>query len=98
LDAVFAKASSMATDKLLEANATAFSSWLTAEDGHLLPLLDSVLDFGAFDATLGVTHSFQANGCDHLKKLGLVKHNFPSVDDLRGLPRIELARTFVRAS
>ena len=88
----------MVTDDLPEANTVAFSSWLSMEVGHLLPLLDSVLDFGAFGATLGVTHSFQATGCDHLKKLRRVKHNFPSVDDVRGLPRIELTRMFVRAS
>lgn len=70
LDVVFAKAGSMVTDDLPEANAVAFSSWLSTEVGHLLPLLDSVLDFGAFGATLGVARSFQATVCDHLKKLG----------------------------
>lgn len=58
LDAIFAKATSMATDELPEANVVAFSSWLTTKVGQLLPLLDSVSNFGAFGATLGVAHSF----------------------------------------
>ena len=70
LDAVFAKAASMATDELPEANMAAFSSWLTTKVGQLLPLFDSVSDFGAFGATLGIAHSFLPTSCDHLKKLG----------------------------
>jgi hypothetical protein len=34
-----------------------FSEWLTAEVGQLLPVLDNVLDFGAFVTTLGVARS-----------------------------------------
>ena len=58
LDAVFAKAGSMATDKLSKANVADFLSWLTIEVGQLLPLLDTISDFGAFSATLGVARSF----------------------------------------
>lgn len=50
----------------------------------MVPLLDSVSDFGAYGATLTVARSFQVAGCDHLKKLGHVNHNFLSVEDVRG--------------
>ena len=79
MDALFAKAGSAPSDELPEANVEAFKAWLFAEIIQLVPLLNSVSDFGAYGATLGVAHSFQAAGCDHLRKLGRVNHNFPSV-------------------
>lgn len=84
LDVVFAKASSEPYAELPDADPMAFSMWLKAEVGQLVPLLDSVSDFGAYGATLAVACCFQVAGCDHLKKLGRVNHNFPSVEDVRG--------------
>ena len=46
--------------------------------------MDSVADFGAYGATLTITWSFQAAGCDHLKRLRRVNHNFPSLEDVQG--------------
>jgi hypothetical protein len=54
-----------------------------AELSQFSQLLDSVSDFVACGATLTVARSFQVTGCDHLKRLGCVSHNFPSVDDVR---------------
>lgn len=88
LDAVFVKAGSKPCDDLPDADPVAFSAWLKAEVSQLVPLLDSVSDFGAYSATLTVARSFQATSCTHLKKLGCVNHNFPSVDDVRGAATI----------
>jgi hypothetical protein len=57
LGSVLAKAGSSESDELPEANVHTFSEWLTAEVGQLLPVLDNVLDFGAFVTTLGVARS-----------------------------------------
>jgi len=54
LDAVFMKAGSAPSDELPDANAKAFKAWLSMEIGQLVPLLDSVLEFGMYGATLGV--------------------------------------------
>jgi len=51
----------------------------------LVPLLDSVSDFGAYGATLAVARSFQAADYNHIKRPRHVNHNFPSVDDVRGV-------------
>lgn len=84
LDEVFARAGSEPCDNFPDADPAAFSVWLKAEVGQLVPLLDNVFYFGAYGATLAVARSFQATGCDHLKRLGRVNNNFPSVDDVRG--------------
>ena len=65
-----------------EADPAAFSAWPQAELGQFSQLLDSVADFGAYGATLAVMRSFQAAGCDHLKRLGRVNHSFPSLEDV----------------
>lgn len=82
LDVVFAKASSEPCEELPDADPAAFSMLLKAEVGQLVPLLDSVSDFGAYGATLAIARSFQVARCDHLKKLGRVSHHFPSVEDM----------------
>ena len=46
--------------------------------------MDSVANFGAYGAALAVARSFQAAGCDHLKRLGRVNHNFLSLEDVWG--------------
>ena len=69
---------------LPKADPTAFSSWLQAELGQFSQLLKNVADFGAYGATLAVVRSFQATGCDHLKRLGRVNHNFPTLEDMQG--------------
>ena len=45
--------------------------------------MNNVLDFGAYGAALAIVWSFQAMGCDHLKRLGRINHNFPSIDNVR---------------
>jgi hypothetical protein len=52
---------------------------------QLVPLLDNILDFGTYGATLSVARSFQAAGYDHLKRLGHINHTFPSVEDVQGV-------------
>ena len=84
LDTVFAKAGLESCEELLDADPMTFLVWLKAEVGQLILLLDSVLDFGAYGATLAVARSFQVAGCDHLKRLGHVNHNFPSVEEVQG--------------
>ena len=71
------------SEQLPEADPEAFSTWLKAEVGQLVPLLDNISDIEAYGATLAVAHFFQVTGCDHLKKLGRISHNFPSVEDVR---------------
>ena len=51
---------------------------------YFAQLLNNVLDFGAYGAALAIVWSFQVARCDHLKRLGCVNHNFPSVDDVQG--------------
>ena len=70
LDAIFSKAGSKQSDRLPDADPKAFSTWLKSEIGQLVLLLDNVLDFGAYGATLAVARSFQVTGYDHLKNLG----------------------------
>lgn len=84
LDTIFVKAGSEPGVELPEVDPVAFLSWLKAEVSQLVPLLDIVLDFGAYGVTLAVARSFQAAGCDHHKKLGQVNHNFPIIEDVRG--------------
>lgn len=57
--------------------------------------MNNVSDFGAYGATLAVARSFQATRCDHLKKLGHVSHNFPSVNDVRGASGGHLCKNIV---
>ena len=70
LDIVLLKARSKQSDQLPDADPKAFSTWLKLEIGQLGLLLDNVLDFGAYGATLAVARSFQVTGYDHLKNLG----------------------------
>ena len=84
MDAIFAKGGLEPSDALPDADPSTFSTWLQAELGQFTQLMNNISDFGAYGATLIVVHSFQATGCDHLKKLGHVSHNFPSVDDVHG--------------
>lgn len=84
LDAVFAKAGSTLSNEFPEANPEAVLAWLKMEVGQLVPLLDNVSDFGAYGTTLSVARSFEAAGCDHLRRLGHVNHTFPSVEDVQG--------------
>ena len=78
-----------------EADLAAFFAWLQAELGQFSQLLDSVADFGAYEATLVVAQSFQAAGCDHLKRLGRVNHNFPSLAKVRGAANDRLCKNVV---
>ena len=57
--------------------------------------MDSVADFGAYGPTLTVAWSFQAAGCDHLKRLGWVNHNFPSLEDVWGAANDRLCKNVV---
>ena len=57
--------------------------------------MDSVADFGAYRATLAITRSFQATGCDHLKRLERVNHNFPSLEDVWGAANDRLCKNVV---
>ena len=57
--------------------------------------MDNVADFGAYGATLTVARSFQAARCDHLKRLGRVNHNFPSLEDVRGAANDRLCKNVV---
>ena len=43
-----------------------------------------MLTLGLIGASLIVARSFQAVGCDHLKRLRRVNHNFPSLEDVWG--------------
>jgi hypothetical protein len=83
IDAAFVKGGAESSELLPEADPAAFLAWLQAEVGQFSQLLDSVADFGAYGATLTIARSFQAAGCDHLKRLWWVNHNFPSIDDVR---------------
>ena len=87
LDVVFAKGGVEQSEVLPDADPMAFSAWLQAELGQFVQLLNIVSDFGAHRAALVIAWSFQAVRCDHLKKLGHVNHNFPSVDDVRGISK-----------
>jgi hypothetical protein len=62
----------------------AFLVWLKAELSQFSQLLDSISGFVAYGTTLTVARSFQVTGCYHLKRLGCISHNFPSVDEVRG--------------
>jgi hypothetical protein len=95
LDAVFAKGGSEPSEVLLDAEPVAFLVWLQAELDQFTQLLNNVSDFGAYGATLAVVSYFQAAGCDHLKKLGHVSHNFPSIDDVRSASRDCLCKNVV---
>ena len=57
--------------------------------------MENVADFGSYGATLAVAGSFQAAGCDHLKRLGRVNHNFPSLEDVRGAANDWLCKNVV---
>lgn len=91
-EAVFAKAGSEPCDEFFDADPMSFSTWLKVDVGQLVPLLDNVSDFGAYGATLAVACSFQAIDCDHIKRLGHVNHNFPSVDDVRGATKDQASK------
>ena len=80
---------------LPEANPAAFLAWLQAELGQFSQLLENVVDFGAYGATLVVVRSFQATRCDHLKRLGRVNHNFPSLENVRGAANDRLSKNVV---
>lgn len=56
------KAGSATSDELPNANAKAFKAWLFAEIGQLVPLLDSVLEFGMYGATLVKHPQFSLKG------------------------------------
>jgi hypothetical protein len=85
LDVVFAKAGLALSDKFPEANPEDVLAWLKRQVSQLVPLLDNILDFGTYGATLSVARSFQAAGYDHLKRLGHINHTFPSVEDVQGV-------------
>lgn len=46
------KARAEPSEQLPEADPEAFLTWLKAEVGQLVPLLDNILDFGAYGVTL----------------------------------------------
>lgn len=77
---------------LFDADPVVFLACLLAEVDQFDQLLNNVLDFGAYGATLAIVWSFQAMGCDHLKRLGRVNHNFPSIDDVRGASKDRLGK------
>lgn len=83
------------SEVLPDADPTAFSAWLQAELGQFTQLMNNISDFGAYGATLIVARSFQVAGFDHLKKLGCVSHNFPSIDDVHGASRDRLCKNVV---
>lgn len=95
LDVVFAKGSMKPSEVLPDADPMEFLAWLQAEHGQFTQLLNNVLDFGAYGATLAIAWSFQTTGCDHLKKLGRVNNSFPSVDDVRGASSDRLCKNIV---
>ena len=53
LDSILTKAGSSKSFELPEPNVHSFSEWLNTEVGQLLPILDNVLDFGAFWSGVG---------------------------------------------
>ena len=79
IDVAFVKGGVESRRVLLEADPATFLAWLQAELGQFSQLLENVADFGA---TLDVVRPFQAARCDHLKRLGRVNHNFPSLEDV----------------
>ena len=83
LDAVLAEAGPAPSRALPEADAGAFTEWLRAEVGLMVPIISHVGDFGAFAMALGVARSFQHKGYNHVPALGRPPHRFPSVDEVR---------------
>ena len=83
IDAAFVKGGAGSSEALPKADPVAFLEWLRAKVGQFEKLLDSISDLGAYGAALGIAPTFQAAGCDHLKKIGRVSYKFPSVDDVR---------------
>ena len=57
--------------------------------------MENVADFGAYGATLAIVRSFQDTRCDHLKRLGRVNHNFPSLEDVWGAANDRLCKNVV---
>jgi hypothetical protein len=82
LYAIFAKGNAEQSEALPDANPMVFLVWLQAKLGQFAQLLNNVLDFGAYGAAFAVVWSFQATRCDHIKRLGCINHNFPSVDNV----------------
>jgi hypothetical protein len=58
LDTIFVKVGSEPDDELPKVDPVVFLSRLKTEVSQLVPLLDIVLDFGAYGVTLAVAHSF----------------------------------------
>ena len=57
--------------------------------------MKNVADFGAYGATLAIVRSFQDTRCDHLKRLGRVNHNFPSLVDVQVVANDRLCKNVV---
>ena len=54
------------------------------------------LTLGCYNgAALAVAWSFQAAGCDHLKRLGRVNHRFLSLEDVQGAANDRLCKNVV---
>ncbi|XP_066333635.1 putative serpin-Z6A [Miscanthus floridulus] len=83
LDTVLAEAGPIPSGALPEADAGAFTEWLRAKVGLMVPIISHVGDFGAFVVALGVTRSFQHTGYNHAPALGRPPHRFSSVDEVR---------------
>ena len=83
LDAVLAEAGPAPSRALPEADAGAFTEWLRAKVGVMVPIISHVGDFGAFAVALGVARSFQHKGYNHVPALGRPPHRFPLVDEVR---------------
>lgn len=75
LDTVLAEAGPAPSGALPEADAGAFTEWLGAEVGVMVPIISHVGDF--------VARSFQHTGYNHVPALGRPPHRFPSVDEVR---------------
>jgi hypothetical protein len=95
IDGAFRKGGAPPSEALPDANLDTFSEWLCTEVVHFERLLSGVSDLGAYGATLGLTRTLQAAGCDHLKVLGKPPHRFPSVDDVREAVQDPLCKNVV---